>query len=67
VAKIPVGIPDAEITRILTVIEAQGEVANVPPARLDDILAKARSALELKEQRPIVPNGPPGPPPLLNP
>ncbi len=64
-AKIPVGLSDAEVIRSLAIIEAQGEVANVPPARLGDILAKARAAMELKEARPQ--GEPPGPPPLLNP
>ena len=59
-AEIPVGLSEAQVIRELAVIEAFGEIQNVPPPRLADILAKARAALELKEARPL---GPPPPPP----
>jgi len=57
VADISVGLSEAEVIRSLAIIEAQGEINNVPQPRLDDILARARAQLELKPQRP------PGPPP----
>ena len=57
-AKIPVGLSEAEVIRSLAVIEAQAEINNVPAPRRADILAKARAAMEEKEARP------PGPPPL---
>lgn len=61
-AKIPVGIPDAVIIRELAALEAMGEINNVPPPRLTDILAKAREKMELKEKPPV---GPPPPPPAV--
>jgi len=65
-AEIPVGLSDAAITAALAVIEAQGEINNVPPPRLDDILEKARGKMLLKTQRPII-DPQPSEPPLLNP
>ena len=58
-AKISAGLSEAEVIRSLAIIAAQGEINNVPQPRLDDILARAREALELKEKRPIQP--PPSP------
>ncbi len=56
-AKTSAGLSEAEVIRSLAVIQAEGEINNVPQPRLDDILGRARAALELKEKRP------PGPPP----
>ena len=55
-ADVSVGLSEAEVIRSLAIIEAQGEINNVPQPRLDDILARARAKLELK------PESPPGPP-----
>lgn len=51
----PTGISDQEVRKILAVLEAEGEIANVPPPQLGPILAKARK--ELTEQ-PSVPQKP---------
>jgi len=67
VAEIPVGLSESEVIRTLAIIEANGEINGIPPPQLEAILEKARAKMELKTQRPIVPPGPPGPPPLLNP
>ena len=66
-AEISVGLTDAEIIRSLAELEAFGEIMNVPPPRLTDILAKARAKMELKEARPIGDPSERPPPPLLNP
>ena len=66
-AEISVGLAEAEVIRSLAELEAFGEIMNVPPPRLNDILAKARAKMELKTARPIGDPGEGPPPPLLNP
>jgi len=39
------GVSPSEILTLLTNLEAQGEINNVPPSQLDPIIAKARAAL----------------------
>ena len=62
-AKISVGLSEAEVIRSLAVIQAEAEINNVPAPRLADILARAREQLELKEARPPAP--PPLPPEII--
>lgn len=52
---VPTGISQQEVRKILAVLEAEGEIANVPPPQLGPILAKAKK--ELTEQ-PDTPNKP---------
>lgn len=58
-ADVPTGIGGAALRKALIELEALGEINNVPPPQLADILDKARKGLTLKPGPP----GPPGPPP----
>jgi len=51
----PVGLSENDIIQILTVLEAEAEINNVPPPQRQLILDKARLQLTIKQ-------GPPGPP-----
>ena len=53
-ADIPTGIPQTRVIEILAQLEADGEIANVPPPQLQQILDKAKAKLTLK------PGAPPG-------
>ena len=48
----PTGISDQEVRKILAEQRAAGEIASIPPARLDPILARLEK--DLKE-RPNIP------------
>jgi len=48
----PVGLSETEIIRTLAIIEAQGEIQNVPSPQLSLILDKARKKMELKPSTP---------------
>ena len=50
----PVGLSEAKILAALAQIEAQGEISNIPPPRLQQILDKARAEMS---QKPDVPPG----------
>jgi len=54
----PTGIGGQKVRETLVLLRAWGEINNVPPPRLDDILAVAKKDLE---EKPGV--GPPSPPP----
>lgn len=45
---VPVGLSEAEIIAALAVIEANGEINNVPPGQLTSIVDKARKSMETK-------------------
>ena len=51
----PVGLPQKEVIRTLTIIQAFGEIMNVQKPTLDGILDKARAELELMPDVPIKP------------
>ena len=51
----PTGISQQEIRQILAVLEADGEIANVPPAQLGPILAKAKQELTEQPETPVKP------------
>jgi len=59
VADVPTGISSSEQRKILVDLRARGEIANVPPAQLDPILARAKK--DLREQPETPGQNPPTP------
>jgi len=57
----PVGLSTKDIIATLVVVQAFGEIMNIPPPQLDVILDKAKVGLELKPSTPAKPP-PPTPP-----
>ncbi len=53
----PVGLSGAQVIRTLAELRAFGEIMNVAPPQLEDILDRAKLAMELKPSTP----GPPTP------
>ena len=51
----PTGISDQEIRVILAQLEAEGEIANVPPPQLGPILDKAKKKLTEQPETPVKP------------
>ena len=54
------GVGQKQTIVVITTLRAFGEIMNVPPPQLEDLLDRARQGLQNKPDTPV---GPPQPPP----